>query len=424
LTNTTLILITLLLSAFFSGMEIAFISSNKLKIELDRSKGLFGAKILAVLGRNPSRFIGTILLGNNIALVVYGIAMANILDPLLRSGSPLFSQSETLLLLVQTVIATLIILILSEFLPKALFRINPNSLLNFFALPLSIIYYLLYPLVVLFIGASEWVLKNLFKVRVERNGNVFSIVDLDDFLKKFFPEESKKEEDIQQEIQIFQNAMELSNVKIRECMVPRPEIVAVEEKDSMKQLTGAFVENGYSKILIYRENIDQVIGYVHSFDMFSNPQSIRDILRPIPIVPEAMLANKLMTMFIQQHKSVAVVVDEFGGTSGMVTMEDVIEEIFGEIEDEFDDEELVDRKVDENEYLFSARLEIDYINDKYGLNLPVAEEYETLAGLIIHNHESIPATGEQISIPGFEFDILEVTDAKIEQVRLREVING
>lgn len=401
-------------------MEIAFISSNKLKIELDRSKGLIGAKILSSLGKKPARFIGAILLGNNVALVIYGIAMANILDPLLRQSSVVLNQSETLLLLVQTVIATIIILILAEFLPKALFRINPNSLLNFFALPALVIYYLLYPLVILFIGASEWVLRNIFKVRIDNEDNVFSIVDLDDFLKKFFHEEDK-DEDIQQEIQIFQNAMEFGNLKIRECMVPRPEIVAVEEKDPIVELRAAFIENGYSKILIYKETIDHVIGYVHSFDMFSNPTSINDILRPIPIVPETMMANNLMTMFIQQHKSVAVVVDEFGGTSGMVTMEDVMEEIFGEIEDEFDDEELIDRKVSENEYLFSARLEIDYINDKYNLNLPVSEEYETLAGLIIHYYESIPNVNENIIIPPFEFDILQVTDARIEQVRMKEI---
>lgn len=414
----TIIIVTIILSAFFSGMEIAFISSNKLKIELDKGKGHIGARIISSFSRYPARFIGTLLMGNNIALVIYGIAMATLLEPILKAGIPLLERSESLLLLIQTVIATLIILFVAEFLPKVLFRINPNPVLNFFAVPVRIIYFLLYPLVIIFIGLSEWILRYLFKVRINSENYVFSVVDLDDYLKKFLPEE-KDDQDVKQEIQMFQNAIEFRNIKLRECMIPRPEIVAVEKEDSIKELRKAFVDNGFSKILIYNESIDNVVGYVHSFDMFKNPETIKEVLRPILIVPETMPANNVMNMFIQKHKNIAVVVDEFGGTSGLVTMEDVMEEIFGEIEDEYDDEELVENRLTEDEFILSARLEIDYLNDKYNVDLPVSEEYETLAGLIIQHHESIPDVNEKISVPPFEFDILQVTESKIEQVRMK-----
>jgi len=414
----TVIIVTIILSAFFSGMEIAFISSNKLKIELDKGKGHIGARIISSFSRYPARFIGTLLMGNNIALVIYGIAMATLLEPRLKAGIPLLERSESLLVLLQTVIATLIILFVAEFLPKVLFRINPNPVLNFFAVPVRIVYFLLYPLVIIFIGLSEWVLRYLFKVRINSENYVFSVVDLDDYLKKFLPEE-KDDQDVKQEIQMFQNAIEFRNIKLRECMIPRPEIVAVEQEDSIEELRKAFVENGFSKILIYNESIDNVVGYVHSFDMFKYPETIKEVLRPILIVPETMLANHVMNMFIQKHKNIAVVVDEFGGTSGLVTMEDVMEEIFGEIEDEYDDEELVENRLSEDEFILSARLEIDYLNDKYNVDLPVSEEYETLAGLIIQHHESIPDVNEKISIPPFEFDILQVTESKIEQVRMK-----
>jgi len=414
----TVIIVTIILSAFFSGMEIAFISSNKLKIELDKGKGHIGARIISSFSRYPARFIGTLLMGNNIALVIYGIAMATLLEPRLKAGIPLLERSESLLVLLQTVIATLIILFVAEFLPKVLFRINPNPVLNFFAVPVRIVYFLLYPLVIIFIGLSEWVLRYLFKVHINSENYVFSVVDLDDYLKKFLPEE-KDDQDVKQEIQMFQNAIEFRNIKLRECMIPRPEIVAVEQEDSIEELRKAFVENGFSKILIYNESIDNVVGYVHSFDMFKYPETIKEVLRPILIVPETMLANHVMNMFIQKHKNIAVVVDEFGGTSGLVTMEDVMEEIFGEIEDEYDDEELVENRLSEDEFILSARLEIDYLNDKYNVDLPVSEEYETLAGLIIQHHESIPDVNEKISIPPFEFDILQVTESKIEQVRLK-----
>ncbi len=414
----TIIVVAIILSAFFSGMEIAFISSNKLKIELDKGKGRIGARIIYSFSKYPALFIGTLLLGNNIALVIYGIAMATLLEPILKTGIPLLQGSESLLLLFQTVIATLIILFVAEFLPKVLFRINPNSVLNFFAVPVRIVYFLLYPLVIIFIGLSEWLLRHLFKVRINSENYVFSVIDLDDYLTKFLPEE-KDDQEVKQEIQMFQNVIEFRNIKLRECMIPRPEIVAVDQDDSIEELRKAFVDNGFSKILIYSESIDNVVGYVHSFDMFKNPETVKEVLRPILIVPETMPANNVMNMFIQKHKNIAVVVDEFGGTSGLVTMEDVMEEIFGEIEDEYDEEELVENRLSDNEFVLSARLEIDYLNDKHNMGLPVSDEYETLAGLIIQHHESIPEVNEKISIPPFEFDILQVTESKIEQVRMK-----
>lgn len=418
--NSVIIIATLLLSAFFSGMEIAFITSNKLKIELDRGRGLLPARILTGFVKAPSRFIGALLLGNNIALVIYGIAAANVLEPWLTETFPLLLESEYLLLLFQTIIATFVILLFAEFLPKALFRLNSNKILHAFAIPLWLLYILLYPLIYLFIGISELILKYFFRMDIKDKEYVFNVIDLDDFLKRFIPDEPEADE-VQQELQMFQNAIEFRNVKLRECMVPRTEIIAVEENETMRDLIEKFIENGYSKILVYRETIDNIVGYVHSFDIFKKPERILDITKPIEIVPETMLASHVMTQFIQQHKNVAVVVDEFGGTSGMVTMEDIIEEIFGEIEDEFDEDELVEEKVSEGEYIFAARLEIDYLNDEYNLHLPESEDYETLAGLIINYHESIPEINERILIPPFEFTILSMDEARIEKVRLKIV---
>ncbi len=416
--NILLILLTVLSSAFFSGMEIAFITSNKLKIELDKSKGMSSARILSAFNKKPSRLIGALLLGNNIALVIYGIVMANLLDPLILSYLPLGLHSEIIVLLVQTIIATLIILFFAEFLPKVLFRINSNAIVHFFAIPLWIIYYFLYPLVYIFTSFSEWILKVLFKVHFDRDELVFTPIDLDEYLREFASDEHHMEE-VQQEIQMFQNVLEFRNVKLKECMVPRPEIIAVEEKDPVDMLRLKFIEHGVSRIPVYVESIDNIVGYVHSFDMFKNPADIQSIINPILYAPETMLANTVMKMFIQQHKNIAVVVDEFGGTSGMVTMEDVIEEIFGEIQDEFDAEELVEKVVNDAEYIFSARLEIDYLNDKYKLGLPEADDYETLAGLIIQFHESIPSKGQTIMIKPFIFEILQASESRIELVKLK-----
>jgi CBS domain containing-hemolysin-like protein len=415
--NTAAIIITLIFSAFFSGMEIAFITSNKLKIELDKGKGLLTARIMSAFYRDPSRLIGTLLLGNNIALVIYGIAMANVLQPYLLSSLPEQFHSELMILLLQTLIATLIILFLAEFLPKVLFRINANAIINFFAVPLWIIYYILYPFVYLFTGTSQLILQRLMKIKFTRQEQVFTFVDLDQYIRELAKNEEQIE-DVQQEIQMFQNMVDFRKVKLRETMIPRNEMIVVEDSESIEELKSVFIAHGFSRIPVYNETIDNIIGYVHSFDMFKKPKDIKSIIKPILFIPETMPANVALTKFISERKNIAVVVDEFGGTSGMVTMEDIMEEIFGEIEDEFDAEEMIDRIISPGEYIFSARLEIDYLNDKHKLELPESGDYTTLAGLIIHEHESIPAEGETILIKPFRFDILQATEARIELVRL------
>ena len=415
--NPAAIIITLILSAFFSGMEIAFITSNKLKVELDKGKGLITAKIMSAFYRDPSRLLGTLLLGNNISLVIYGIAMANVLQPILLSVLPENLHSGLMILLLQTILATLVILFLAEFLPKVLFRINANAILTFFAIPLWLVHYFLYPIVYLFTGASNFILRLITKIRFTRQEQVFTIVDLDQYIQELAKNEEQLE-DVQQEIQMFQNMIDFRKVKLRETMVPRNEMIAIEESEAVPELKNTFIIHGLSRIPVYSETIDNIIGYVHSFDLFKNPENIKSIIKPILYIPETMPANVALTKFIREKKNIAVVVDEFGGTSGMVTMEDIIEEIFGEIEDEFDAEELIEKVVSPEEYIFSARLEIDFLNDKYKLGLPESEDYETLAGLIINEHENIPAEGESILIKPFRFDILEATDARIGLVRL------
>jgi putative hemolysin len=415
--NTAAIVITLALSAFFSGMEIAFITSNKLKVELDKGKGLITARIMSAFYREPSRLLGTLLLGNNIALVIYGIAMANVLEPLFLSFLPEQLRSGIMILVLQTIMATLVILFLAEFLPKVLFRIHANAIITFFAIPLWIVYYFLYPIVYLFTGASQIILQRIMKIKFTSQQQVFTIVDLDQYIQELAKNEEQLE-DVQQEIQMFQNMIGFRKVKIRETMVPRNEIIAIGESESVSELRNTFINHGLSRIPVYSETIDNIIGYTHSFDMFKNPQDIKSIIEPILYFPEAMPANIALTKFILEKKNIAVVVDEFGGTSGMVTMEDIMEEIFGEIEDEFDAAEMGEKLVQPGEFIFSARLEIDYLNDKYKLGLPESEDYETLAGLIINEHESIPAEGESILIKPFRFDILQASDARIEMVRL------
>lgn len=413
----SIIIITLIFSAFFSGMEIAFVSSNRLKIEVDKNKGHYSARIISHFTRMPSRFIGALLLGNNVSLVIYGIAMARILDPALQNLIPAHLMNETLMLTLQTLLATLLVLVVAEFTPKVLFRLNPNKILNAFAIPAALFYYLFYPLIYIYIGFSEWVLTRFIKIKFSRENLLFSVVDLDNYLKEFSPEYSRQD-DVQQEIQMFQNAIDFRNIKLRGCMIPRTEIVALEKNDTIPNLRQAFISSGHSKIPIYRHSIDDIIGYVHSADMFKSPATIKSILRPIIVVPETMSANVVLSMFTQQNKSIAVVVDEFGGTSGIITMEDVIEEIFGEIDDEFDVEDLIEKKISDKEYIFSARLEIDYLNEKYQLGLPEGEDYETVAGLIISHHQSIPALNDEIQFAPFNFIILEATETRIDKVKL------
>jgi CBS domain containing-hemolysin-like protein len=417
MSNIPVIVITVAFSAFFSGMEIAFLTSNKLKVELDKGRGSVSAGIISGFYRTPSKLIGALLVGNNIALVIYGIAMANVFEPLILSWLPPDWHSEILILLFQTVIATLLILLVGEFFPKALFRLNPNRILSILAIPLLVIYYLLYPLMYLFTGLSQFILSRFLDVKFNDQELAFTSVDLDQYLQELAKDEEKLE-DVQQEIQMFQNVIGFRTVRLRETMVPRTEIVAVEENEPVEKLRQAFIEYGFTRIPVYRGTIDDITGYAHSFDMFRNPRDIRSILKPILYIPETMPANAALSKFIRERQNIAVVVDEFGGTSGMVTMEDIMEEIFGEIEDEFDAEELVEKMVSPSEYIFSARLEIDYVNDKYKLGLPESNDYETLAGLILHNHENIPDTGDIIWVRNFRFDILQASGARIEQVRL------
>lgn len=413
--DAIIILVSVVFSAFFSGMEIAFITANKLKIELDNKQGQFSAKLLSNFLQKPSKFIGTMLVGNNIALVLFGIFMAKWLEPVFES----WGLTEVSVLLLQTVVSTLIILFAGEFIPKTLFRINSNFLLNLFALPLAALYFLLWIPMMITVGLAEFVLKYIFRVDVKSQEVAFGRIDLDNYVKEITEAADKTDEEIDHEIQIFQNALDFSKIKARDCMVPRTEISAVDVEDDLDKLKEMFIENGYSKIPVYRDSIDNIIGYVNAVELFNKPENIKNLIVPVIIIPETISAKEVLELFISQNKNIAVVVDEFGGTSGMLTIEDVIEEIFGDIEDEHDRDEFIEEKIDEDTYLFSARLEIDYLNDTYKFNLPEDEEYETLAGLIIHSQEEIPKINSVTEIEGFRFRVTAVSNVRIETVKLQ-----
>ncbi len=409
------IIISVLFSAFFSGMEIAYISSNKLKIELHRKEGSYNSKIISFLSRYPGQYIVTMLIGNNIALVIYGIFMAILLEPLIYT----LTEHDASILILQIIISTLIILFTAEFLPKTLFRINPNSFLNIFAIPVILFFVIFYPVSKLTIYISNFILGTFFKVKIhEKQENiVFGKIDIDNLMSEKRAEQKiKKNNDL--DFRIFQNALDFSDVKLRECIVPRTEIIAVKNDSEIDDLQQKFIETGLSKILVFKESIDQIIGYIHMKDLFNNPDNIESNIIDVSIVPETMPANKLLEMFVKEKKNIAVVVDEFGGTSGIVTIEDILEEIFGEIEDEHDTSKLTEQKINEHEYIFSGRLEVDYLNEKYNLNLPKHDEYETLAGLILHFYESIPKHKERIIIKLFEFRVLKVSETRIELLNL------
>ncbi len=393
-------------------MEIAFISSSKLRIELANKQGDLSGRIYSFFMKHPARFIGAMLVGNNIALVIYGISLAKLMEPRLMT----WFSSEFMILITQTVIATLIVLITAEFIPKTLFRINPNRILALFTLPALVVYYVLYPLVWVIIGLSDFFLKHIIGVKGEYEKPVFGKIDLDNYLKESLTGKTQSQEET--EVKIFRNALDFSNVKIRDCMVPRTEITALSIEEPIEVLQKNFIKTGLSRILIYKEDIEHIIGYAHSFEMFKKPKSIKSILLPISLIPESMTANDLLKSFIKEQRSIAVVLDEFGGTAGMVTMEDVMEELFGEIEDEHDNQDLLERKISANEYLLSGRLEIDYLNDKYSVGLPTSDEYETLSGMIIFHYENIPDIDEIIKIKNFLFDITEVSYTRIEKVHL------
>lgn len=416
-TSLAIIVISLILSAFFSGMEIAFVASNKLHIELMKKRGELNARLLSPLLKSPSRFIATMLVGNNIALVVYGTEMAQVLEPFVRY----VSKIDSIILLLQTLISTAIVLVTAEFIPKIIFGLNANKFMSLFAIPALLFYYGLYFIVSLVISLSNFILKHFLGISQPDTKPVFGRIDL----QKYIEEQTAGlmvEDEQDPEIQIFQNALDFSKVKARECMIPRNEIVAIEIHEPIETLKEKFIETGFSKIVVYKDNIDQVIGFTHSYELFKQPKDIKSILLPIALIPETITANEVLNLFIKERKSVALVVDEYGGTSGLLTVEDVVEEIFGEIEDEHDSIVLEETKINENTFVFSGRFEIDFLNQKYQLDLPESEDYETLNGLILFKHQSIPLVDEKIAIEGFNFLILEVNKTRIEKVQLLRLI--
>ena len=408
-----IILTTLVLSAFFSGFEIAYVSSNKVHLEILKKQEGVIANVLTKLTRKPSKLLATMLVGNNVALVVYGFEMGKVMTALL----PDFFQN----VLWHTIISTLIILITAEFMPKVFFQIYANQLLKLFAIPAYFFYLLFYPLSSLVMWISDFVLRVFFKTKGDYVPLSFTKVELVDYISEQLENVPKKEE-MDSEVQMFQNALEFSGVKAREIMIPRTEIVAVELNESIENLIATFVSSGFSKILIYNENIDDILGYVHSFDMFKKPKNIKEVLIPIVNIPETIQINEVLNILTRKRKSMAVVLDEYGGTSGIVTLEDIVEELFGEIEDEHDKDNFIEKQLSETEYLFSARLEVEYLNETYHLEIPESEEYETLGGFIVLRNEGIPTQGEVIQIPPFSFVIEACSQTKIETVRL--VVNN
>ena len=407
--SVIIILTTLVLSAFFSGFEIAYVSSNKVHVEILKKQEGVIANVLTKLTRKPSKLLATMLVGNNVALVVYGFEMGKVMTVLL----PPFFQN----VLWHTIISTLIILITAEFMPKVFFQIYANQLLKVFAIPAYFFYLLFYPFSSFVMWISDFVLRVFFKTKGDYVPLSFSKVELVDYISEQMGNAPKKEE-VDSEVQMFQNALEFSGVKAREIMIPRTEIVAVELNESIENLIATFVSSGFSKILIYNENIDDILGYVHSFDMFKKPKNIKEVLIPIVNIPETIQINEVLNILTRKRKSMAVVLDEYGGTSGIVTLEDIVEELFGEIEDEHDKDKFIEEQISDTEYLFSARLEVEYLNETYHLDIPESEEYETLGGFIVLHNEGIPTQGEVIEIPPFTFSIEACSQTKIETVRL------
>lgn len=411
-----IILLSLVLSAFFSGMEIAFFSANKFRVELKSKQGILNARLIAGFLKKPSDFIGAILVGNNIALVIYGSMMAVLLEPVIFSWFGANFDNELVILAVQTLLSTVVVLLFGEFLPKSIFRLNSDRLLFLFAVPMQFFYILFYPLVWVVVRLANAILRLFFGLRLEENNPVFGKNDLDHLIQENnTPEQQQGNQDV--DLNYFQNALYFTEVKVRECMVHRTEIVGISKTESIDKLVALFAESEHSKILVYEESIDNIIGYVHFQAVLSMPAQIAEVTLPIMIVPESMSAMLLLKQFNTDRRSIALVVDEFGGTSGIVTVEDLIEEIFGEIEDEHDVDDLIEKQLSENEFIFSARHEVDYLNDAFKLGLPDGD-YETLGGLIIEFHQSIPEANEMIEIPGFRILILTVGETRIETLRL------
>lgn len=407
------IFVTLLCSAYFSGIEIAFISANRLKIELDKNRGLTTGKILAFFVKNSGNFISAMLLGNNISLVVYGIYMAIALEPVLA----IFSPYPAIILTLQTIISTLIVLVTAEFLPKAIFRINPNGILSISAFPTFLIYWIFYIPTLIVMAFSNFFLR-LMKIDISDVQQVFTKVDLDHYVRDL-SDRIEVDAHMDNEIKILNNALEFSKTKARDCLIPRTDIVACNIEDDIQILKSKFIDSGLSKIVIYRDSIDNIIGYVHAYEMFNKPDQIKNVMLPIGVVPEAILAKELLAQFSKSKRSIVVVVDEFGGTSGLITVEDIIEEIFGEIEDEHDKLKLEQEQIDEFTYIFSGRTEIDHIIQQYHLPIEEAEDYETMAGFVLHQLEDIPKVGEVFETDQLIFTVLEVSDSKIDLVKVK-----
>jgi len=424
-TSIIIILLSLVFSAFFSGMEIAFISANKIHIEIEKKQEGFLAKVLNLLTKKPSKFIATMLIGNNIALVIYGIFMGDfltewLLESTAGNDSILFTYLNDFSLLTQTIISTIVILLTAEFLPKVLFQIYSNTLLKVLALPAYIFYVLFSFISDFIITISDFILKAFFKTEGDEVQLAFSKIELGDYITEQM-ETVEEEDEVDSEIQIFQNALEFTAVKAREVMVPRTEITAVELHETPKNLTKLFSETGYSKILIFKDTVDNIIGYVHSYELFKKPKTIKSILRPVELVPETMLIHDILKVLTKKRKSIAVVLDEYGGTSGIMTVEDIVEELFGEIEDEHDSTDLIEEQLGDTSYKLSARLEVDYLNENYKFELPEGDEYETLGGLIVNETGEIPEQDAEITIENFRFTVLEVSSNKIDMV-LMEMI--
>ncbi len=409
------LIIVMAFSSFFSGMEIAFVSSDKLRFEMEKNNMRFSAYILSNFYKNPNTFISTMLVGNNIALVIYGIIMADIINRYVLFGF----ENGFLQLLCQTIISTLIILFTGEFIPKSIFKINPNLSLRLFAFPLFICYIVLYPISKLTSGISA-VLLRIFGIKMskEDSDKAFSKIDLDYFVRSSI-ENAATPDKLGSEVEIFRNALDFSEIKVRDCYVPRTEIVAVDMHDDISKLKNMFIESGISKIIVYDGNIDNIIGYIHSSEMFHRSSQWTDSIQTIPIVPETMPVHKQMRMFMQQKKSIGVVVDEFGGTSGIVTLEDIVEEIFGDIEDEHDSSKLICKQINENEYVMSARMEIEKLNETFGLSLPESDEYLTVGGLILEKYQGFPKLNEDIEIGNYSFKVVKKSATKIEMVKLK-----
>src|SRR5690554_2879459 len=404
------IIISLLFSFFFSGMEIAYVSSNKIHIEIEKMQKSFVALVLKRITERPSKFITTMLVGNNVCLVVYGLFMGELLVNLL----PLHGASA---LLVHTIISTLIILITAEFTPKVFFQIYANTLIKFFAFPAYFFYVIFSPISEFVVWLSDSILRVFFKTEGDDVQLRFSKIELGNYISEQMETIDDREE-VDSEIQIFQNALDFSELRSREVMVPRTEVISVELNTPISELNKLFVETGFSKILVFEESIDNLLGYVHAFELFKKPKSIKEVLRPVVLVPETMLAKDALNLLMKQRKSIAAVIDEYGGTAGIMTVEDIIEELFGEIEDEHDSVALTEEKLGENHYIFSARLEVDYLNEVYKWDLPENDAYETLGGMIVNYTEEIPEKDETVEINNFTFKILEVSSTKIELVEL------